>query len=98
MHCREQQRHDKSSYPGKKEKLCAEAAQPVGHSTELTDNFPHVGTIEEKQLVLLLIMQMVRIGQSEKEKHCHTEKEGKYNMYMLHFIIATLVSVIRIPG
>ena len=33
---------------------------------------------------LLLIMQMMRVCQSEEEEDCHTEKECIYIMYMLH--------------
>jgi hypothetical protein len=43
-------------------------------------NIPHIGAVEEKQLVLFLIMQMMRIGQSEKEQNCQTEKKRTNKM------------------
>ena len=75
MYCREQQRNDQCAHPGKKKELRAEASQQVGYATRLLNDLPHIGTIEEEKLKLLLIMQMMRIGQSEKEKNRHTEKE-----------------------
>ena len=38
-------------------------------------DIPHIGAVKEKQLILLLIVQMVRIGQSEKEKDRHTKQQ-----------------------
>ena len=75
MHRREQKRNDKSTHPGIKEKLCAEASQQVGNATWQPDDVPHVCAIEKEKLILLLIMQMMRIGQSEEEEDGHTEKE-----------------------
>ena len=40
-------------------------------------NVPHIRAVEEEKLILLLIMQMMRIGQSEKEKDRHTEENGE---------------------
>ena len=40
----------------------------------MTDNIPDVVAVEEEQLELLLIMQMMGIGQSEKEQDGHTEQ------------------------
>ena len=73
LHSRKQQRNDKSPYPGIEEELRTEAPQQVGHATGMPDDLPDVVTVEEEKLVLLLIMQMMRIGQSEKEQDGHTE-------------------------
>ena len=75
LHRREQQRDDECAHPGKEEELCAETSQQVGDTARLPDNLPHVGAVEEEQLELLLIMQMMRIGQSEEEQDGHTEQE-----------------------
>jgi hypothetical protein len=55
--------------------LCAEASQQVGYATWQPDNFPRIVSVEEEKLILLLKMQMMRIGQPKKEQDCHTEKE-----------------------
>ena len=76
MHEGKQERNDEGTYPSKKEELCAETSQQVGYATRQSDNIPHIGTIEKEKLILLLIMQMMRIDQSEKEENGHTETEG----------------------
>ena len=74
LHRREQQRNDERTYPGKEEELYAEASQQVGHASGVTDNLRNVSGVEEEQLVLLLIVQMMRIGHPEKEQDGHSEK------------------------
>ena len=81
MYCREQQCNDKSPYPGKKEELRAEAPKQVGYATWKTDNLPHVCAVEKEKLVLFLIMQMMRIGQSEKEEDSHAEQTTYQILY-----------------
>ena len=80
LHCRKQKCYDKRSHPCKKEELGAETPQQVGDTPRLPNNLPHVCTIEEEQLVLLLVMQMMWIGQSEKEKDRYSEKKCIYKM------------------
>jgi hypothetical protein len=67
LHCRKQDSNDKRSHPSIKEKLRAEPPQQVGHTSRQLDHIPYIGAVEEEKLKLLLIMEMVRIGQSEKE-------------------------------
>ena len=73
MYRREQNGNDGCAYPGIEEELRTEAPQQVGHTTGMPDDLPDVVTVEEEKLVLLLIMQVMRIGQSEKEQDGHTE-------------------------
>ena len=40
----------------------AGAFKQVGYATRQSDNIPHIGTVEKEKLILLLIMQMMRIG------------------------------------
>ena len=75
MNGHEKQGNDESPHPSIQEELCAETAQQIGYATRHTDNLPHVGAIEEEELKLFLIMQMMRIDQSEKEENGHTEEE-----------------------
>ena len=75
LHRREQERNDEGPHPGIEEELCAEASQQVGNAPRQLNNLPHVSAVEEEKLVLFLIMQMVRIGQSEKEEDGHVEKK-----------------------
>ena len=73
MYRREQNGNDGSAYPGIEEELRTETPEQVGDASGLPDYLPHICAVEEKKLVLLLIVQMMRIGQSEKEQDGHTE-------------------------
>ena len=75
MYRREQNGNDGSAHPGIEEKLRTETSEQIGNASGLPDNLPHVGVVKEEKLVLLLIVQMMRIGQSEKEEDSHTEQE-----------------------
>ena len=81
MYRREQNGDDGSAYPGIEEKLRAETSEQVGNASWLPDYLPHVGVVEEEQLKLLLKMQMMRIGQSEKEQDSHTEQTTYQTLY-----------------
>ena len=81
LHRREQERNDKGPHPCIEEELRAEASQQVCHATRLPDDLPRVGAVEEEELVLLLIMQMVRICQSEEEQDRHTEQTIYQTLY-----------------
>ena len=61
-------------HPGEKEELSTESSQQVGNTAWLFYYITYVITIEQEQLELLLIMEMMRIGQSEKQDYSHTEK------------------------
>ena len=52
---------------GKEEKLCAEAPEQIGYASWQLHYFPHIVAVKKEKLKLLLIMQMLRIGQSEKK-------------------------------
>ena len=70
-----QQCYHQRANPRKQEKLGTEASQQIGYTTWLPNNLPDIAVIEEKQLILLLIMQMVRIDQSEEKENSHTKEE-----------------------
>jgi len=74
LYCREQNGNDGSAYPGIEEELRTETSEQVGNASGLPDYLPHIRVVEEEKLVLLLKMQMMRIGQSEKEQDSHTEQ------------------------
>ena len=76
MHRREQRRNDQRTHPGIDEKLRAETSQQVGYTTRQLNYIPNIITVEKEKLKLFLIMQMMRIGQSEKEEDCQSEKES----------------------
>ena len=81
MYRREQNGNDGSAYPGIEEELRAETSEQVGDASGLPDYLPHVGVVEEEELVLLLIVQVMRIGQSEKEQDSHTEQTTYQTLY-----------------
>ena len=74
LYCREQERDDDGSHPGIKEELRREASQQVGDATRVADDVPHIVAVEEEQLELLLIVQVVRVRQSEEEEDRRTEE------------------------
>jgi hypothetical protein len=74
LYRREQNGNDGSAYPGIEEELRAETSEQVGNASGLQDYLPHIRAVEEEKLVLLLIVQMMRIGQSEKDEDSHTEQ------------------------
>jgi hypothetical protein len=74
LYSRKQDTNNYSSHPGIKEELCTEAPQQVGYAAWLLDDIPHIIAIKQKQLKLLLIMQVMRVGHPEKKDDRHTEK------------------------
>jgi hypothetical protein len=81
LYRREQNGDDGSAYPGIEQKLRTDASEQVGNASGLPDYLPHVGVVEEEELVLLLIVQVMRIGQSEKEQDSHTEQTTYQTLY-----------------
>jgi hypothetical protein len=75
LYRREQNGDDGGAHPGIEEELRTEPSEQVGNASRQPYNFPHIRVVEEEQLKLLLKMQMMRIGQSEKEEDSHTEQE-----------------------
>jgi hypothetical protein len=81
LYCREQNGNDGCTYPGIEEELRTETPEQVGDASGLPDNLPHIRAIEDEKLVLLLIVQVMRIGQSEKEEDSHTEQTTYQTLY-----------------
>jgi hypothetical protein len=71
----EQHGYEGCTHPGVKEELRGEAPQQVGQSTGSVEYVQDVAIVEKEQLKLLLIVQMVWIGQPEEQQDGHTEKE-----------------------
>ena len=71
----EQHGNDSSTHPGIKEELRGEAPQQVGQSTGSVEYVQNVAIVEKEQLKLLLVVQMVWIGQPEEQQDGQSEKE-----------------------
>jgi hypothetical protein len=67
--------NDSSTHPGIKEELRGEAPQQVGQSTGSVEYVQNVAIVEKDQLKLLLVVQMMWIGQPEEQQDGQSEKE-----------------------